>query len=82
MKTKKRQNRERGAIAVITALSITFFIACAALAVDIGLQCYKGAKLQNAVDSAATAVAQQIGSVGSADEDVAYDYLADRKSVV
>ncbi|MCI5515058.1 MAG: pilus assembly protein TadG-related protein, partial [Oscillospiraceae bacterium] len=76
MKTKKRQNRERGAIAVITALSITFFIACAALAVDIGLQCYKGAKLQNAVDSAATAVAQQIGSVGSADEDVAYDYLA------
>lgn len=76
MKTKKRQNRERGAIAVITALSITFFIACAALAVDIGLQCYKGAKLQNAVDSAATAVAQQIGSVGSADDDVAYDYLA------
>ncbi|MGN0528978.1 MAG: pilus assembly protein TadG-related protein [Eubacterium sp.] len=72
----KRSKSEHGAIAVMTAFMMTLMITFLALSFDIGMHYYYGAKLQNAVDSAASAVA---GSLGADEDDlysVAYKYLA------
>ena len=61
---------------MMTALMLTVMLGFTALTIDIGLHHYLGAKLQNAVDSAGTAVAANIGSIDGSLEDVAYDYLA------
>ena len=75
-KIQKFYKGERGAITVITALLLTVLLGFTALTIDIGLRHYTGAKLQNAVDSAATAVAANIGSTEYSLEDIAYMYLA------
>ena len=72
----KRSKSEHGAIAVMTAFMMTLMITFLALSFDIGMHYYYGARLQNAVDSAASAVA---GSLGAEEDDlysVAYKYLA------
>ena len=73
---KKLFKGEYGAITMMTALMLTVMLGFTALTIDIGLHHYLGAKLQNAVDSAGTAVAANIGSIDGSLEDVAYDYLA------
>jgi Flp pilus assembly protein TadG len=57
-------------------LMMTVLVAATALSIDIGLHYYLGAKLQNAVDSAATAIAAELGSTNDSLEDTAYEYLA------
>ena len=75
MKRKNREPRESGAITIMTAILLTVLISFTAIAVDLGLHYYKGAKLQNALDSAATAVAAELGAM---DQDLyytAYEYM-------
>lgn len=55
---------------------MTVLMGFTALSIDIGLHHYMGARLQNAVDSAATAVAANLGASDKSYEDIAYDYLA------
>ncbi len=71
----KRLRIENGAITVMTAVMLTVVIGFTALAIDLGLHYYRGARLQNAVDAAATAVAGNLGSIDTSLEDVAYEYL-------
>jgi len=56
---RQGRNDERGSIAVVVAISMTVVLAMAALVVDIGAIQTKRAQLQEAVDSAAIAIAQQ-----------------------
>ena len=60
----------------MSALMLTALLGMTALSIDIGLHHYLGAKLQNAVDSAATAVGASIESDTLAMERCALDYLA------
>lgn len=62
---------------VMTAVIMSAVIAIVALSVDMGIHYYLASKLQNAVDSAATAVAQDISATNDSLEDIAYEYLAD-----
>ncbi|WP_422933885.1 pilus assembly protein TadG-related protein [Sinomonas sp. P47F7] len=52
-------HRERGAVAVVTALLLTVLLAVGALAVDGGMLYAKRAQLQSGADAAAIAVAQK-----------------------
>lgn len=52
--------RERGAVAIIVALVMVLLIGAAALGVDIAKLVYERQRLQNALDAAATAAAQQL----------------------
>lgn len=67
---------ESGAVALLSVFVITVLIGFTALSMDVGLHYYLGARLQKAVDSAATAVAGNIGSEEESLEDIAYEYLA------
>ena len=53
-----RERGERGAVAVITALSMVVLLGFVALAVDVGAMYEERAELQSAADAAALAVAQ------------------------
>ena len=75
MKKRRLHNRENGAVAIIAVLSMTVFLMLVAFVIDGGLLYYKSAKLQNAVDSAVVAVAQQINAIDTSDEDTAKYYL-------
>lgn len=57
--TRERGDDDRGAVAVIVAISMTVVLVMAALVVDIGAIQSKRAQLQEAVDSAAIGIAQQ-----------------------
>lgn len=75
MKELKKIKNENGAITILTAVLLTVLIGFTALSIDIGFHYYMGAKLQNAVDAAATAVGANLeGSDGSL-EDIALSYL-------
>ena len=76
MKKLFKKKRENGAIAVMTALMLTVLLGFTALSIDIGLHYYLGARLQNAVDSAAVAIGQKLESDQSELDKTAYDYLA------
>ncbi len=76
MKRFKKFKKERGAIAVMTAVMLTVLLGFTALSIDIGLHHYLGAKLQNAADSAATAVGQKLEANEYSLEKCAYEYLA------
>ena len=76
MKKFKFLKKEHGAITVMTAVMLTVLLGFTALSIDIGLHHYLGAKLQNAVDSAAVAVGSKLESNESDLEKCAYDYLA------
>ncbi|MBR3149618.1 MAG: Tad domain-containing protein [Eubacterium sp.] len=76
MKKFKRLKKERGAITVMAALMLTVLLGFTALSIDIGLHHYLGAKLQSAVDSAATAVGSKIEVDETELESTAYEYLA------
>ncbi|MBQ7203090.1 MAG: hypothetical protein IJS03_03620 [Eubacterium sp.] len=60
----------------MTALMLTVLLGFTALSIDIGLHYYLGARLQNAVDSAAVAIGQKLESDQSELDKTAYDYLA------
>lgn len=75
MKKRRLHKRENGAVAIIAVLSMTVFLMLVAFVIDGGLLYYKSAKLQNAVDSAVVAVAQQINAIDTSDEDTAKYYL-------
>jgi hypothetical protein len=53
-----RANGERGAVAIITAISLVVLLLFAALAIDVGLMYEERAQLQSSADAAALAVAQ------------------------
>ncbi|AMM33645.1 pilus assembly protein TadG [Sinomonas atrocyanea] len=55
-------DRERGAVAVVTALLLVVLLAAGALAVDGGMLYAKRAQLQSGADAAAIAVAQKCGA--------------------
>lgn len=76
LKKSHIKSNEHGAITIITALILTVLIGFTALSVDLGLHYYMGAKLQNAVDAAGTALAANLGAVDGSLEDIACDYLA------
>ncbi|MGN1123177.1 MAG: TadE/TadG family type IV pilus assembly protein, partial [Eubacterium sp.] len=71
----KRKKNENGAIAVMAAFVITALVCITALAIDFGLYYYNSAKLQNAVDAAATAVAANFDSTDLSQEQIAKSYL-------
>lgn len=75
LKKFNRLRKEKGAITILTAVLLTALIGFTALTIDVGLHYYCGAKLQNAVDAAATAVAANLGTTENSLEDVAYSYL-------
>ncbi len=54
-----KHDDERGAVAVIVAISMTVVLALAALVVDVGATQSRRAQLQEAVDAAALGIAQQ-----------------------
>lgn len=62
-----QENNERGAVAIIVALSLVVLLGFVALTVDAGAMYEERAELQNAADSAALAVAQQCAGGGSCD---------------
>lgn len=76
MKNHKRSKRENGAVAVISFFIMTTLILLTAMVIDYGLFNYKGNKLQNAVDAAATAVAAHLDASESTQEEIARNYLA------
>lgn len=53
-----RMNGERGAVAVMTAVSLVVLLLIAALAIDVGLMYEERAQLQSSADAAALSVAQ------------------------
>lgn len=53
-----RENSERGAVAVMTALCLVVLLGFAAIAIDVGMMYEERAQLQNGADAAALAVAQ------------------------
>lgn len=75
MKSTNKAKKENGAIMLIAVFASTILILLAAMVIDYGLFYYNGAKLQNAVDSAATAVASELGSTSRDMEVVARKYL-------
>ena len=75
-KSGKFQKRESGAIALMAVFSAIVIIMVTALVIDFGLYYNRGAKLQNAVDAAAVAVASELGSTDLDMEVIARNYLA------
>lgn len=79
---RHRVHNERGAVAVITALTLVVLLGFAALAIDVGMMYEERAQLQNGADAAALAVAQScieatiVCSAGALDaaEDIADDF--------
>ncbi|WP_309050772.1 pilus assembly protein TadG-related protein [Streptomyces sp.] len=53
-----RANGERGAVAIVTALSLVVLLGFAAIAIDVGMLYEERAQLQSGADAAAMAVAQ------------------------
>lgn len=56
----RRRSRQRGAVAIIVVVALTLVMAAAALAVDISLLVSKRSEVQDAMDAAAAAAAQQL----------------------
>ncbi|WP_415854587.1 pilus assembly protein TadG-related protein [Sinomonas sp. G460-2] len=59
VKANQKQERERGAIAIVAAVLVTALIGLGAVAVDLGQIYAERAQLQNGADSAALAIAQE-----------------------
>ncbi|MGG7652980.1 TadE/TadG family type IV pilus assembly protein [Kocuria rosea] len=57
-RTAHRDNGERGAVAVVTALCLVVLLGFAALAIDVGMLYEERAQLQNGADAAVLGVAQ------------------------
>ena len=72
-RTIRRANRRKGSVSVIMALSITFILGCAALAVDYGVLVADANRLQRACDAGALAGAMKLKATGVAVTD---DYNA------
>lgn len=72
---KAKSKKEKGAIALISVFASIVVIMLCALVLDFGLYYYNGARLQNAVDSAATAVAAQLDATDLDKEAIARIYL-------
>ena len=64
---KKKHSNEQGAVMFASIFATTAFLLIVAMIMDFGLFYYRQARLQNAADSAATAVA---ASIESTDEDM------------
>lgn len=75
LKQHNKSKSERGAVALISIFIMTTLILVTAMAVDYSMFFYKGTKLQNAVDSAATAVAAELDATTYAQEQIARQYL-------
>lgn len=66
---------EQGAVMFISIYAVTVFLLLTAMLIDFGLFYYKQARLQNATDAAATAVAAEFTASDNNLEDVAKNYL-------
>lgn len=73
---RRINSTERGSIAILVALGMTVLLASCAMVVDIGLIYVQKAKLQNAVDAAALAGAQELPGDTSSANLVAQDYAS------
>ncbi|MDQ0118403.1 pilus assembly protein TadG-related protein [Pseudarthrobacter sp902506025] len=62
----RTNDRERGAVAVISALLLVVLLGCAAIAVDVGMLYSERAQLQNGADAGAMAIAQDCAANGTA----------------
>lgn len=72
---KAKRDNEQGAVMFISVFAVTVFILLCAMILDFGLFYYKQARLQNAADAAATAVASSIESTDSDMQKIAKQYL-------
>ena len=72
---KPKRNNEQGAVMFISVFAVTVFILLAAMIMDFGLFYYKQARLQNAGDAAATAVASSIDATDKDMYAIAKQYL-------
>lgn len=68
------QRQERGSVVVIVTLSLAVLLGFCAIVTDIGLLYAQKADLQNAVDAAALAGAQELPNNPNDAEDIAIDY--------
>lgn len=76
---KKDVEREQGSIAVIVALSLTALIGFGALVTDVGMFYIEKARLQNAVDAAALAGAQELPKSPTLAQESAQEYASRNK---
>ena len=72
---KSKRNNEQGAVMFVSVFAVTIFILLAAMIMDFGLFYYKQARLQNAGDAAATAVAASIDATDKDLNAIAKQYL-------
>ncbi|MCH7617712.1 MAG: hypothetical protein IIB18_07615 [Chloroflexi bacterium] len=73
----RKDDRERGQTLVLFALMLTVMLGFVALTVDVGLAFLERRQMQNAVDAAALAAAQDltVGQSNEIAEATAYDYM-------
>lgn len=72
---KKKHSNEQGAVMFASIFATTAFLLIVAMIMDFGLFYYRQARLQNAADSAATAVAASIESTDDDMKQTALSYL-------
>lgn len=72
---KKKHSNEQGAVMFASIFATTAFLLIVAMIMDFGLFYYRQARLQNAADSAATAVAASIESTDEDMKQTALSYL-------
>ncbi|NLI94014.1 MAG: hypothetical protein GX434_17995 [Peptococcaceae bacterium] len=63
---ENQTNNDKGSIMILVALMMTVLLACCALAIDVSMAYVEKAKLQNAVDAASLAGAQELPNTTSA----------------
>ena len=76
---KSKRNNEQGAVMFVSVFAVTLFILLAAMIMDFGLFYYKQARLQNAGDAAATAVAASIDATDKDLNAIAKQYLYSKR---
>lgn len=70
-------NRENGSIVVLVALSLTVLIGLSVFVTDLGVMYVKHARLQNAMDAAVLAGAQELATSTTLAQQVAEEYAYD-----
>jgi hypothetical protein len=80
MKLIKSLDKDQGSIAIIVALGLTMLMGLGALVTDIGMLYAEKAKLQNAVDAAALAGAQELPHNPTRAQEVAQEYATLNKA--
>jgi Flp pilus assembly protein TadG len=73
---RRRLRQERGAVAIITALSMVVLLGCAAMVIDAGSIYFERTQLQTGADAAALAIAQNCAAGNCGDPNATATALA------